>query len=59
MLSGLLDEVVPKEHMRQLWEIVASRGQKRKGNATTSSNNTKPGLERAKFIEFEDGDHST
>ncbi|KDQ23084.1 hypothetical protein PLEOSDRAFT_1048995, partial [Pleurotus ostreatus PC15] len=38
MLSGLLDEVVPKEHMRQLWEI--------------------PGLERAKFIEFEDGDHN-
>ncbi|KAG9219795.1 hypothetical protein CCMSSC00406_0008172 [Pleurotus cornucopiae] len=58
MLSGLLDEVVPKEHMRQLWEIVASRGQKRKGNATTPSNNTKPGLERAKFIEFEDGDHN-
>ncbi len=58
MLSGVLDEVVPKEHMRQLWEIVASRGQKRKGNATASSN-VKPGLERAKFVEFEDGDHST
>jgi abhydrolase domain-containing protein 13 len=42
MLSGARDEVVPKEHMRNLWEIVKKRGEKGK----------------SKFLEFEDGSHS-
>ncbi|KAJ8473944.1 hypothetical protein ONZ45_g16114 [Pleurotus djamor] len=56
MLSGVLDEVVPKEHMRQLWEIVTKRGEK--GNTTVNLRHSKAGLERAKFVEFEDGDHN-
>ncbi|KAJ2935289.1 hypothetical protein H1R20_g1806, partial [Candolleomyces eurysporus] len=28
MLSGMEDEIVPKEHMRALWEAVARRGEK-------------------------------
>ncbi|KAF8233868.1 alpha/beta-hydrolase, partial [Tricholoma matsutake] len=38
MLSGLKDELVPKDHMRTLWEAV--------------------GLERAKYMEFENGGHN-
>lgn len=26
MMSGLLDEVVPREHMQGLWELVTKRG---------------------------------
>ena len=55
MLSGTKDEVVPKEHMRRLWEIVAKRGEKKKLNGSEY----KTGLERAKYIEFENGHHST
>ena len=55
MLSGLKDEIVPKEHMRRLWEVVAKRGEKKKLNGSEY----KTGLERAKYIEFENGSHST
>ncbi|KAG5646371.1 hypothetical protein DXG03_003694 [Asterophora parasitica] len=54
MLSGAKDEIVPKEHMRALWEIVARRGEKQ----TAGGREYKVGLERAKFMEFEDGGHS-
>jgi hypothetical protein len=55
MLSGAQDEVVPKDHMRRLWEVVAKRGEKKKINGSEY----KTGLERAKYIEFVYGDHST
>ncbi|KAF8908147.1 BEM46 family protein [Gymnopilus junonius] len=55
MLSGMRDEIVPKEHMRALWEAVAKRGEKRKLNGS----DFKVGLERAKYMEFEYGGHST
>lgn len=55
MLSGVKDEIVPKEHMRRLWEVVAKRGEKKKLNGSEY----KTGLERAKYIEFESGTHST
>lgn len=54
MLSGAADQLVPKEHMRALWEIVAQRGQKK----TSSGAEYKVGLERAKYMEFEFGGHS-
>ena len=55
MLSGTRDEIVPKEHMRILWEVVAKRGEKKKLNGSEY----KTGLERAKYIEFVNGSHST
>ena len=55
MLSGARDEIVPKEHMRRLWEAVAKRGEKKKPNGSEY----KTGLEKAKYIEFELGTHST
>jgi pimeloyl-ACP methyl ester carboxylesterase len=54
MLSGGRDEVVPQEHMRTLWEIVAKRGE----TTTNGGKVYKVGLERAKFKEFENGSHS-
>ena len=55
MLSGASDDLVPKEHMRVLWEAVAKRGEKKKVNGSEY----KIGLERAKYMEFEHGGHST
>lgn len=55
MLSGVGDEIVPKEHMRALWEAIARRGEKKKPNGSEY----KTGLERAKYMEFESGGHST
>lgn len=55
MLSGLKDDLVPKEHMRSLWEAVAKRGEKK----TPGGSEYKVGLERAKYMEFENGGHST
>ncbi|PPR07865.1 hypothetical protein CVT24_005602 [Panaeolus cyanescens] len=54
MLSGARDEIVPKEHMRSLWEAVAKRGEKKTGNGSEY----KVGLERAKFVEFPHGRHN-
>ena len=54
MLSGLKDDLVPKEHMRALWEAVAKRGEKK----TSGGSEYKVGLERAKYMEFENGGHS-
>jgi abhydrolase domain-containing protein 13 len=54
MLSGAKDEVVPKEHMQALWEVVARRGEKKKLNGSEYE----IGLKRAKYMEFEDGTHS-
>jgi len=54
MLSGAKDELVPREHMRSLWEAVAKRGERRKPNGSEY----KVGLERAKYMEFQHGGHS-
>lgn len=54
MLSGLADELVPKEHMRALWEVVARRGETKTAGGVEFSK----GLERAKYMEFERGGHS-
>jgi hypothetical protein len=54
MLSGARDDLVPKEHMRVLWEAVAKRGEKK----TAGGKEYKVGLERAKYMEFEAGGHS-
>lgn len=61
LLSGLRDEVVPKEHMASLWEIVGKRqgvkaddtegGSPRKGDGQV-------GQGRSKFVTFERGSHS-
>ncbi|RDB30001.1 Protein bem46 [Hypsizygus marmoreus] len=54
MLSGARDDLVPKEHMRALWEAVARRGEKQ----TSGGREYKVGLERAKYMEFEFGGHN-
>ncbi|KAF7331591.1 Protein bem46 [Mycena kentingensis (nom. inval.)] len=54
MLSGAMDEVVPKEHMRALFEVVARRGEKKTPGGVEFSK----GLERAKFMEFDKGAHN-
>lgn len=54
MLSGLKDEIVPKDEMRTLLEAFAKRGEK----ITTGGKEYKNGLERTKYIEFPNGGHS-
>ncbi|EGN94339.1 hypothetical protein SERLA73DRAFT_62688 [Serpula lacrymans var. lacrymans S7.3] len=57
MLSGVRDEVVPREHMQELWEIVS-----RRQGATSKQNKSIPlsevGDGKSKFIEFERGTHN-
>ncbi|KAF9465466.1 Alpha/Beta hydrolase protein [Collybia nuda] len=54
MLSGARDDLVPKAHMRALWEAVAKRGEKK----TSGGKEYKVGLERAKYMEFKSGGHN-
>ncbi|PFH49593.1 hypothetical protein AMATHDRAFT_62793 [Amanita thiersii Skay4041] len=54
MLSGALDDLVPKAHMRMLWEAIAKRGEKRTGSGCEY----KAGLERAYYKEYSLGGHS-
>ncbi|KAJ7148762.1 Alpha/Beta hydrolase protein [Mycena crocata] len=54
MLSGVADELVPKEHMRALFEVVARRGEAK----TPGGSDLSKGLERAKYMEFELGGHN-
>lgn len=54
MLSGLQDEVVPKEQMRTLFEAFAKRGEK----TTSGGKEYKTGVEHTKYLEFPDGGHS-
>lgn len=68
MLSGVRDEVVPCEHMKELWEIAARRqGTKVNslgGNGNARENgkererNPEVGSGRSKFVEFEQGCHN-
>lgn len=87
MLSGVNDEVVPREHMQDLWGLVQHRGAGAPAgtgtNTTASESEEIPGMEsirsqmgmvdplpsvkvavedvrtQSKFIEFENGTHST
>ncbi|KAG6865265.1 hypothetical protein C0991_004004 [Blastosporella zonata] len=54
MLSGVKDGIVPKEHMRALWEAVAKRGETK----TSGGREYKVGLEHARFKEFPRGGHN-
>jgi hypothetical protein len=52
MLSGVRDEVVPREHMKDLWEIVSNRwGEKQESKEGEQVGTTT-------FLEFEHGTHS-
>lgn len=54
MLSGLKDEIVPKEQMRALLEAFAKRGEK----TTSGGKEYKKGLEHTRYREFPEGGHS-
>ena len=62
LLSGVRDEVVPREHMQALWEIVGRRqGVKAaEGNVDDEAKkgDGQVGEGRSKFVEFESGTHS-
>ena len=57
MLSGVRDEVVPREHMQELWEIIARR-QGSKVQPDGEPKVTEVGRGKSKFIEFPGGSHS-
>lgn len=64
MLSGVRDEVVPREHMKDLWEIVQKRTLAGQGSETKVEEESKPVHEvhgrggYSKLVEFEWGTHS-
>lgn len=64
MLSGARDEVVPAEHMKELWDIVQKRTLAGQGSETETEQEGKTVHEArgrggySKFVEFEWGTHS-
>ena len=59
MLSGVQDEVVPREHMQELWEISTRRqGTKVQTNREPKANTSEVGGGKSKFVEFPGGSHS-
>jgi len=59
MLSGVLDEVVPREHMQQLWEIITRRqGTKVHVDREPKTNTLEVGGGKSKFVEFPGGSHN-
>ena len=62
LLSGVADEVVPREHMQALWEVV----ERRQGSQTADGDGDKEakqgggqvGQGKSKFVEFHMGSHS-
>lgn len=59
MLSGVQDEVVPREHMQELWEIITRRqGTKVQKNREPKANTLEVGDGKSKFVEFPGGSHS-
>ncbi|KAG0699526.1 Alpha/Beta hydrolase protein [Suillus ampliporus] len=58
MLSGVLDEVVPREHMQELWQIVSRRQGTKSSGTENKSDISEVGNGKSKFIEFEGGHHS-
>jgi len=57
MLSGVRDEVVPREHMQELWEIIARR-QGSKVQPDGEPKVTEVGRGKSKFVEFPVGSHN-
>jgi hypothetical protein len=61
LLSGVRDEVVPREHMQALWEVVGRRqgikAAEGDGNDEVKGDG-QVGEGRSKFVEFENGTHS-
>ncbi|KAN0082903.1 Alpha/Beta hydrolase fold [Tylopilus felleus] len=57
MLSGVRDEVVPREHMQELWEIIARR-QGSKVQPDGEPKVTEVGRGKSKFVEFPGGSHN-
>ncbi|KAI0777406.1 alpha/beta-hydrolase [Trametes elegans] len=65
LLSGVRDEVVPREHMQELWKLVQQRvpgGRRAVGRNTDSADEgaKKPALatSSSRFIEFDRGTHN-
>ncbi|KAG1736683.1 Alpha/Beta hydrolase protein [Suillus paluster] len=58
MLSGVLDEVVPREHMQELWQIVSRRQGAKFIGTENKSDVSSVGNGKSKFIEFEAGHHN-
>ncbi|KAI9567879.1 Alpha/Beta hydrolase protein [Boletus coccyginus] len=59
MLSGLRDEVVPREHMQELWEIMKRRqGRRVQTDCEPKTNVLEVGGGKSKFEEFEHGFHN-
>lgn len=54
MLSGQQDEVVPAEHMKELWDIAKSRS----SSQDVKASEIELGIKYSKFIEFAKGTHS-
>jgi len=51
MLSGVKDELVPKDHMRALWKAIIRRGEPNKHNVGEDKTHTK-------YVELEHGTHN-
>ncbi|KAF9812445.1 hypothetical protein IEO21_06207 [Rhodonia placenta] len=63
MLSGVCDEVVPREHMQGLWEIVQRRasgrgGEQRSEEGGKTVHEATSGGSFSQFVEFEQGTHN-
>ncbi|KAH7890294.1 Alpha/Beta hydrolase protein [Phlebopus sp. FC_14] len=60
MLSGVKDEVVPREHMLELWEIISRRQGTRIKDAGKEgkSDTAQVGTGKSRFVEFEQGSHN-
>ncbi|KAG1767140.1 Alpha/Beta hydrolase protein [Suillus occidentalis] len=58
MLSGVRDEVVPREHMQELWQIVSRRQGTKSSSTGNKSDVTEVGNGKSRFLEFEGGHHN-
>lgn len=58
MLSGVRDEVVPREHMQELWQIVSRRQGTKSSDTGNKSDMPEVGNGKSRFLEFEGGHHS-
>ena len=60
MLSGVQDEVVPPQHMQELWAIITRRqGSKVRTDGEPKATASEVDGGRSKFVEFPGGSHST
>ncbi|KAG1864524.1 alpha beta-hydrolase [Suillus tomentosus] len=58
MLSGVRDEVVPREHMQELWQIVSRRQGTKSSDTGNKSDIPEVGNGKSRFLEFEGGHHN-